>query len=267
MMTEQMKSKGLAHLIGLLGLAAVILLAATLPATRASVLAQQEVDGTPLSVSDSDSSTDSVTETPRPYAAPLDADDLIGNNFPITTAANRQWYPAVAWNSSANEYLVVWDDFRSNSTYDIYGQRIRADGMLLGSNIAISLAVADQRYPDVTWNATTNEYMVVWDDWRNGSSNRDVYGQRVKGNGGLLGGNLVISSATGSQGQPVMAWNATANEYLVVWNDGRNGSFDVYAQRIGGSGALIGGDIAISTATDSQGADSDRRAEGREQKR
>lgn len=35
-------------------------------------------------------------------------------------------YPAVAWNSTGDEYLVVWADYRNYDTrnLDIYGRRV-----------------------------------------------------------------------------------------------------------------------------------------------
>src|SRR5262249_14743893 len=43
--------------------------------------------------------------------------------------------PAVAYNSRANEYLVVWEgDDTTNEEYEIYGQLLNAAGAELGAN-------------------------------------------------------------------------------------------------------------------------------------
>lgn len=49
-------------------------------------------------------------------------------------AAGWDTTPAVAWNQTANEYIVVWADGRAEATrgQDIYGRRMGADGKPIG---------------------------------------------------------------------------------------------------------------------------------------
>ncbi|HLE03444.1 MAG TPA: hypothetical protein VI729_02375, partial [Anaerolineales bacterium] len=87
--------------------------------------------------------------------------------------------------------------------------------------IAISTTAAiNQYYPAVAWDG--NNYLVVWQDYRNGS-NPDIYGARVSASGVLQEpGGIVISTAANYQGFPAVAWDG--NNYLVVWADYRSGS-------------------------------------------
>jgi hypothetical protein len=177
---------------------------------------------------------------------------LLGSEIPISTASGYQAYPAVAYNSISDEYLVVWDDARSGySNANVYGQRVSSSGALLGSEFPISTASGAQDYPAVAYNSTDNQYLVVWEDERAGSSNEDIYGQRVSSSGALLGSNFPISTASGRQAQTEVAYNSTSNEYMVVWHDQRNGSsdFDIYGQRVSSSGVLLDSEFPISTAS------------------
>ena len=70
---------------------------------------------------------------------------LDGNGIAISTATNHQHSPAVAWNGSI--HLVVWMDFRSGSTFDIYGTTVSAAGDVRRSDIQISAATGNQSYP------------------------------------------------------------------------------------------------------------------------
>jgi hypothetical protein len=60
---------------------------------------------------------------------------LLGNDFPVTTAAHDQFEPVVAFSGT---FLVVYLDFRSNSTYDVYATRVETDGTVTGSDIPVS---------------------------------------------------------------------------------------------------------------------------------
>jgi len=93
----------------------------------------------------------------------------------ISIAAGDQEAPAVAFDGT--RYLVVWQDYRSGSTYDIYGARVSTAGTVVdASGIAVTTAANSQQVPDVAFDGA--RYLVVWQDYRSGS-NYDIYGARV----------------------------------------------------------------------------------------
>ena len=169
-------------------------------------------------------------------------------------ATSSDYFPAVAWNETANEYLVVWQDGRNRDSrgWDIYGRRVGADGAGPELRISGAGAISEDSHPAVAWNQTADEYLVVWKDDRNSSTRAaDIYGRRVGADGVPVGGDFRISGpdATAEDWYPAVAWNQTANEYLVVWEDVRNDStrgHDIYGRRVGGDGARIGADLRIS---------------------
>jgi hypothetical protein len=182
----------------------------------------------------------------------------LGGDFRISgdAATSDDWYPAVAWNASAGQYLVVWGDERMSSTRgaDIFGQRVSAGGSLVGGDFRISGAGAtgDELTPAVVWNGTANQYLVVWDDGRSTSTrSTDIFGQRVSATGSRLGGNFRISGAVATDAEvlPAVAWSQRSNQYLVVWEDQRSYStrgWDIYGRRVSADGARIGGDFRVS---------------------
>ncbi len=167
--------------------------------------------------------------------------------------------PAVAWNKTDDEFLVVWADYRQEPMYgsEIWGQRVDADGSLVGANFRISSGVTDQLNPAVAWNQTKNEYLVVWEDHRNGGFNGDdIYGRRVAADGTVVEAkDFLISEheAPGTDQQsyekfPDVAWNSTLHDYLVVWQDIEAGSgrgWEIYGRMVTGEGALDGGEFRI----------------------
>jgi hypothetical protein len=181
---------------------------------------------------------------------------LIGTDFPVSTAVDHQENIAVSYNSTKNQYLVVWQDSRSTGATqtDIYGQFVSHDGKLIGGNFAICVHADDNYRPAVAYNATDDEFLVVWQDYRP-SSGTDIYGRRVSSTGTLSGNEIVVSSGASSEYNPDVAYLASGT-YLVVWDDWRNFSAskrDVYAQLVTPAGALSGGNFAVSTASGSQG--------------
>src|SRR5262249_29998572 len=150
--------------------------------------------------------------------------ELIGRPFPISVAPNDQLHPSISYNPTDNQYLVVWEDARNTATspWDIYGQRVAANGELIGSNFPVSVAPEIQRAPAVTYNAGDNQYLVVWEDLRDRlRSGSDIYGQIVSNAGELLGDNFPISTAPGGQVRPSVAFANLDHQYLVVWEDSR----------------------------------------------
>ncbi len=174
---------------------------------------------------------------------------LAGGEIAISTAANDQTVPAVGYNSTANQFLVVWQTFQAGTLLDISGQLVNADGILAGGEIAISTAANDQTVPAVGYNSTANQFLVVWQDFQAGTL-LDISGQLVNANGTLSGTKITISNAANDQTAPAVAYNSTANQFLVVWEDlSGGGSFtDIFGQRVNPDGSLSGVNFMIPSA-------------------
>ncbi len=188
------------------------------------------------------------------YGARIDTSGTVLDTagIPISTAAYYQYSPSIAFDGT--NYLVVWEDYRSDTT-DIYGARIDASGTVLDTaGIPISTATGYQEHPSIASGGTN--YLVVWQDYRN-SSYSDIYGARIDTSGVVLDtSGIPISTATDRQESPSVAFDGT--NYLVVWKDARSSIYDdIYGARIDTSGVVLDtAGIPISTATDVQGSPS-----------
>ena len=85
-----------------------------------------------------------------------------GDAFPISTASQNQWLPAVTYNSNDNEFLVVWQDYRIGANWHIAGQRVSGAGALLGANFPIAATGGDEISPAVAYGIVAGHYFVVW---------------------------------------------------------------------------------------------------------
>ncbi len=167
----------------------------------------------------------------------------------LSTAAGSQEAPCVAFDGT--DFLVVWQD-RRRGNFDIYGARLSQAGTVLDpAGIAISTADDYQWYPAVAFDGAS--FLVVWQDYRNGSD-PDIYGARVSREGAVLDpSGIAASTAAGDQGAPGVAFDGT--DYLVVWQDSRDSLCDIYAARVSQAGAVLDpSGIAVSTAAGDQGA-------------
>ena len=128
----------------------------------------------------------------------------------------------------------------------------------LGPILAVSLALdAMSAHPCDAWlpygtpvcNATYHQQLpvivsdaaggaiITWEDYRGGGF-ADIYAQRVDeaGTPQWAYNGVPVCSAVNAQQHPQMASDG-AGGVIITWQDTRNGAYDIYAQRMNGSGA------------------------------
>ena len=140
---------------------------------------------------------------------------------------------SVAYNSTGDEYRVVWFDSRIVGQNDVYAQRLATDGTLLGANVTIIAGSASQTDTAVAHNPTTNEYLITW---RNQSGPpgspgfNHAFGGIASATGGLIGGESDLSNAGL---EATLAYNSAENEYfLEARNFAGGGVAGIYGKRV-----------------------------------
>jgi hypothetical protein len=193
---------------------------------------------------------DLVDEEFEVFAELMDAATLTqlgGNDFRISDmggTSNPDFdaeSPAVAYNSTNREFLIVWSGDDSvgglvDNEYEIFGQRLDAEiGSQVGTNdfLITDMGGGDPDYgayfPAVAYDSTSNQYLVVWhgDDDIGGhvDEEREIFGQRLDGaTGAEVGADDFRISEMGGTGDPdysayfpALASGGAAGQYLVVW--------------------------------------------------
>lgn len=91
--------------------------------------------------------------------------------------------------------------------------------------------------------------IVVWQDYRNG--NYDVYAQRVNVDGVVQWtvNGVAVCTSDSNQLQPRIVSDGSGGA-IIAWQDFRNDNFDIYAQRVNSSGAVLwtANGVPVSTA-------------------
>jgi len=178
--------------------------------------------------------------------------DLVGPVIAISDLGRSEYKPRVAHNTTANEYLVVWeyDANGDGSNYDIRAARVQADGTVIIPTLVVAGWSYHDRRPDVAYNSAADEYLVVWEyDYYGNDSDYDIVGQRVSASGTLLGGTFFVGGYVRDECKPRLAYNSTANDYLVVWEydyyDGNVSSYMIWGQLVQADGSLSGDDFFV----------------------
>ncbi|OGQ10292.1 MAG: hypothetical protein A3D30_10905 [Deltaproteobacteria bacterium RIFCSPHIGHO2_02_FULL_43_33] len=190
------------------------------------------------------------------YAQRIDANGNVlwtTNGMAISTAANNQYYPQIVSDGSGGA-IITWHDYRSGN-YDIYAQRINANGNVLWTTdgVAISTAAGDQNSPTIVTD-NNGGAIITWYDYRSG--NYDIYAQRINASGVVqwTADGVPISTAANSQERPAIVSDGSGGA-IVTWYDYRSGTYsDIYAQRIDANGNVLWttNGMAISTAANNQ---------------
>jgi hypothetical protein len=138
---------------------------------------------------------------------------LVDTTIVYIPAINLQKYPSAAFDGT--NYLIVWQDDRSSTSYDIYGARVNKLGIVLDSGgIAISTAPFDQRYPCIAFDGTN--YLVVWEDYCRTSWTSDIYGAKLN-QSGIVIDSFAVSIQPGDQISPTLA-SGLDNQLLITYS-------------------------------------------------
>jgi hypothetical protein len=153
---------------------------------------------------------------------PLAATSHLGGEIQIslpTTPESDRYRPSVAYNWRHDEYLVVWHNTWPGGHRDIYGRRVSESGQLL-SWFSVSAGANDRAQPAVAYNATTDQYLVVWMYNANGDgSTYEIWGRTIAWNGAYQNPEFqIIAWPNRTFWTPRVAWSSLHNEYLVVWS-------------------------------------------------
>lgn len=179
----------------------------------------------------------------------------VGTDFAIGNRTTSILYglPAVAYNTTTNEYLVVWQEIPSQSIgYEIYARRVGWNGTLPAASFLVSRDsnAGNEGTPRVVYNSRANEFLVGWNAYdATGSRLWRAWGQRVSAAGTLAGSGFLISASTGHASPPRLAVNSGANQTLAIWQDFRNQGDNIFGQRVNGDGTLAGSNFQISAST------------------
>jgi hypothetical protein len=181
----------------------------------------------------------------------------------ILTTPDILMLPRVLYNPATNCYLVIY--CRGESYFNLRGVVLDAAGRALGSHFTVTDVPANQFHYTMAFNPGRNQYLVVYNDFRDDISN--AYGVIIDEAGAIVKPEFPVSSAPRHQINPVVCCNPRNDTYLVNWEDFRahGGSLeplgtlevmtDIYGALLAGDGTILVNDIPMCADADGRNAD------------
>ena len=175
----------------------------------------------------------------------------------LCTADGHQLSPVIT-SDGAGGAIVVWDDFRSAGTWDVYAQRVSAGGAVMwgSGGVGLSTAVGQQHVSAIIADGAGGA-IIAWRDGRAGETNEDIYVQRISAGGApqWAADGTALCTAVGSQQLPALIPDGVGGA-IVTWQDARGYPFNwfICAQKISAMGAVqwAADGVVLSTATNEQ---------------
>jgi hypothetical protein len=160
-----------------------------------------------------------------------------------TTPTTDQIEPDIC-SDGAGGVIIVWSDYRSSTSYDIWAQRQgpalaivwAVNGLVMNNNVAYN-----QNDPKIVSDGLGGA-IISWTDYVTGTT-ADIYAQYVNTNGTLQWdvNGKIICTAAGDQIKSQLVSDGNNGAYI-TWEDHRNiltgDSSDIYAQRISSNGTI-----------------------------
>jgi hypothetical protein len=174
------------------------------------------------------------------------------HGVPVCKMPERQWHPKIIPDGEGGAIVVWMDhrnheesdiisraDHRSGSGWDIYAQRVDAEGNMQWqmNGVPVCLAPGDQ-YDYSIISDDADGAVITWHDQRDGGW--DIYAQKLGGLGNTewTKDGLPVCTEPEDQYNPNMVSDG-AGGVIVTWWDKRNVYGDIYAQRIDADGSFL----------------------------
>jgi hypothetical protein len=169
----------------------------------------------------------------------------ISSEIPISQAVDEQVTPAVTYNSTDDEYLVVYTNQWIGGPYDIYARRVRgSDGVLLTSSAVASGSGTDRVLPSVAYSTAAyggnGGYLITYVCEDTTTHAKEIRGKVAQGDLADLWPNPEITLCPSGNDQWYPAVASGQEEYLAVWWESAPGGYEVRGRRVGNDGTPQG---------------------------
>ncbi|MHA1310106.1 MAG: hypothetical protein ACTSQO_04175 [Candidatus Helarchaeota archaeon] len=160
------------------------------------------------------------------------------NGILICSKNNGQYYPKIV-SDGQNGAVIVWVDYRSGVDFDIYAQRIDANGNSLWTSNGTVICNATNEQSSAEIIKSNDDFIITWADSRN-ATNKNIYAQKISLNGVVqwTQNGITICNALDDQDFPQLTGD-NAGGAIITWEDKRSGIYyDIYAQLINSNGQI-----------------------------
>jgi hypothetical protein len=165
-----------------------------------------------------------------------------GSNFEISEEnfPQNQLLPCVA-TVEDTAFVVIWVD---EENFDIYGRRFSADLSPRGDVFQVNDEGIPSTAPSLSCGSDGG-FVVAWVDTRSGNN---IYAQRFDPQANPLGASFKVNEDPGTMLHlsPSVSMGRSGN-FAIAWEDYRDTTSDIYAQRYGSAGNKLGINIKVNS--------------------
>jgi len=197
--------------------------------------------------------------------------------FVINNSTGHQVNPVVSYNSTDDNYLLNWEDFRVHGDIpvlqtlevmtNIRGALFDWDGSMLLNDIPMCVdhltVDADQRFNNISYNPNTNQYLVSWSESGSSLLNAGIVGRIVNADGLMPAEAFVLVDEAGAQMIGHTDYLAEHNKYYIAFEKDDNdldlfyfkditANLDIGARWLGSDGLPEGSMIDIFSGSENQ---------------
>ena len=190
------------------------------------------------------------------YAQRIDSAGTVlwaADGVPVCTETDLQQRP-YGISDGAGGAIISWEDNRTANGGDIYLQKLDPSGAAQWTTNGVSATSEPSTEARIVSDGEGGA-IVTWLDVRNLLPNTDIYAQRVNSAGDVLWDTdgTAICTTDDLQDFPSIAEDG-AGGAVIVWQDTRNSTHDIYAQRIGPDGVVMWEENGDSVCTGQTGS-------------
>lgn len=162
--------------------------------------------------------------------------------------------PDIVYNSTRDEFLVVWSSRQNPSTTDVWAARVGRDGTVRSTFCVASGASEHRDWAAVAYSPTQEEYLIVYEYQSLLGADFAIMAKHVSWNGASMSAEFSINSdSTHKQEKPAVAYNGQDDEVLVVYEDGADTRWDLSGNRVqAGTGWAVLPKVTIATDASDQ---------------
>ncbi len=180
--------------------------------------------------------------------------NAIGKNKKIVedlVCAQTRSRPNIATRQDGS-FIITWKIQCESQKIHVLAQRFDMEGDTIGSNIEIDSTATGEFFvhdPPAIVIDSADSVLIVWEEKRGGRNDSDIFGQRFHFDTvEFPTGSFKVNDDAGTKNQdsPVMALDDDGCA-LIVWEDDRNSTGDIFGQFYDPTGSAVGGNIKIDS--------------------
>ncbi len=190
------------------------------------------------------------------FPGAVDTTSVYNKYGPTASDPSNHWYNFSFGSNDGDGVITLTLVDGGAGDHDLVADGVIHDpgGPYVPVDVLINNSTGNQQTQTVAWNDVDNEYLVLWQDFRNGSGNPDIYGARLDIDGNVIATDLPIVTQTAKQAGPWLSYGGGG--YIAVWIDQRTSGTtgtDVYGAWILPDGSLSS-EFVVTNATANQRA-------------